>query len=131
MGVFRKNIALVTKGRPRWGGLCDVLTIRIRAMTISAFGLILDIVGALLLILADLKSEGASIALDDGEIKGGFLKLDAIKFAKKYGSRNSLDQENLVVDTYPLKLWGFTLLLLGFACQFFGSNFKNFILFCL
>ena len=84
------------------------------------FGLILDIIGAAIIIRAELTSHAAILRQSPSSVDGESFKRFTFWLAKKFGSRNPLDTQNYVVESFFAKFWGFVLLLLGFIFQAIG-----------
>lgn len=101
-------------------------------MYVSALGLLLDIFGAVLLIQQELLAAAAFVNYRatgeqrdnyiDGLRKFPWWKRWPLEFAGRIGTSRHLGQE-AVEDSFPVKLWGFLLLVIGFAFQALGALF--------
>ena len=84
---------------------------------LTLLGLVLEMTGVGLLIRDELTPLAARIKQSQAQPAGGFCRAVAFWLAQRFGSSNPLDQESYVGESFPTRLCGFFLLLLGFVAQ--------------
>jgi len=102
-------------------------------MYLSVLGLVLDIVGAILLIKGEIQGNAALVDYwRTGEQRENYLKrLQGFSWCKRwmldaagyFGSREHLGQEALE-ESLPVKMWGIVFLIGGFFLQGLGLMFQ-------
>lgn len=103
-------------------------------MYFSIFGLVLDIVGAYLLIKGELVGGAALVNYwASGEMRHNYMeRLQRFLFWKRwmlavagrFGSKERM-REDWVEESLPVKLWGLAFLILGFVFQGLGALFHS------
>jgi hypothetical protein len=99
---------------------------------INTIGLVLDVFGAWLLLLGELRSDAAFLRYSGtGEGSSWFAsqltklswwKKVPISLAVALGSKNPIDMgQESKFDSFPIKFWGIVFLTLGFLLQAIGS----------
>jgi hypothetical protein len=84
---------------------------------LSLIALVIEIIGVGILIRDELKSSAAIIKKHNSLITNCWWQKAAYFLAKKFGSKDPLDRENVIGESFAIKLWGFSLLLVGFILQ--------------
>ncbi|MDZ4854310.1 MAG: hypothetical protein SGJ26_05555 [Nitrospirota bacterium] len=99
---------------------------------LNVAGLVLDIVGAFILMWGELHQSAALLKYQgrgegqtwfDSQVKKLiWWKQWPLKFARAWGSTNSADMgQESIFDSFPLKAWGIVLLIFGFLLQVLAS----------
>jgi len=88
----------------------------------TAIGLTLDMIGVSIIIYGELKSPAAILKQSSSTFENvNWFRRFPLWLAKKVGSKDSQDTQDYVSESFPIKFWGFVLLLLGFASQIVGT----------
>lgn len=99
---------------------------------INVTGLVLDIIGAWLLILGEIYSDAAllryrgsgegKVWFDQEVNKLAWYKQWPLKLGRALGSKDVMDMSQaFIFDSFPPKTWGIIFLTFGFALQAVGS----------
>ena len=84
---------------------------------LSLTGLGIGIIGVGILIRDELTNLAAIIRQNDSSLSGRWWQKVAYFLAKIFGSKNPRDRETFIGESFPIRLWGFSLLLVGFILQ--------------
>ena len=84
---------------------------------LSLTGLTLDIIGVGILIRDELTSLAATIKQNDSSLSGHWWQKASYYFARKFGSKDPLDREAFIGKSFPVRFWGFVLIIVGFLFQ--------------
>lgn len=87
-------------------------------------GLILDILGAGILIRDELTSLAANIQQCESSLSGRCWHKAAYSLARRFGSKDPLARESFIGESFTMRFWGFVFLIFGFLCQALAVVFQ-------
>lgn len=97
-------------------------------------GILANLLGAVLYIRGDLRAEATLLRYHFGNMEGDewnrhytphpWWKRFAFRIAQLIGSKDMIDSQQYLVDSFPMKFWGVSLILLGASFQIIGFFIK-------
>ena len=97
-------------------------------------GIIASLLGAVFYIYGDLRAEATILKFQFGNITKDewkrhyspypWWKRFALRLARLVGSKDMTDSQQYLVDSFPMKFWGVSLILLGASFQIIGIFIK-------
>lgn len=97
-------------------------------------GILANLLGAILYIRGDLRAEATILRYQFGNMTEDewnrhysshpWWKRFAFRMAQLVGSKDMIDSQQYLVDSFPMKFWGVSLILLGASFQIIGLFIK-------